>query len=87
MEKQLLNYARSFLGYGRLCAPIWIIGLEEAGDSSKEAMCQRLEYWKNRGSCQLEDGPKFKRLVAPSRYNCLEKPHIQQTLGKLILII
>ena len=38
----LNNYLESFFGYGRWSAPVWFIGIEEAGGKAKLEIEQRL---------------------------------------------
>jgi hypothetical protein len=49
----------SFFGYGRWSAPIWFIGIEEAGGKTEREIQQRLTVWASRGHRELEDAPTF----------------------------
>ena len=55
----LNNYLESFFGYGRWSAPVWFIGIEEAGGKAKLEIEQRLAVWASRGHQELEDEPTF----------------------------
>ena len=55
----LTDYMESFFGYGRWGAPIWFIGIEEAGGRSESEIEQRLAVWSSRGKNELEDAPAF----------------------------
>ena len=55
----LAGYMESFFGYGRWSAPIWFIGIEEAGGRNEREMEQRLAVWSSRGNNELEDAPTF----------------------------
>jgi hypothetical protein len=55
----LNNYIGSFFGYGRWSAPIWFVGIEEAGGRTEREIEQRLAVWAVRGKKELEDAPTF----------------------------
>jgi len=55
----LNNYIGSFFGYGRWSAPIWFVGIEEAGGRTECELEQRLAVWTSRGKKELEDAPTF----------------------------
>ena len=55
----LNKYVESFFGYGRWSAPVWFIGIEEAGGKAKQEIEQRLAVWASRGHQELEDAPTF----------------------------
>src|ERR1700690_2025758 len=55
----LNNYIGSFFGYGRWSAPIWFVGIEEAGGRTEREIEQRLAVWGARGKNELEDPPAF----------------------------
>ena len=38
-------YCKQFFGYGRWDAPVWFVGLEEAGAGTAEVLQTRLEVW------------------------------------------
>jgi len=41
----LLNYAENFFGYGNPNAPVWFVGLEEAGGRTEQVVADRLKLW------------------------------------------
>jgi hypothetical protein len=55
----LNNYIGSFFGYGRWSAPIWFVGIEEAGGGTERELEQRLAVWAARRTKELEDAPHF----------------------------
>ena len=52
-------YCKQFFGYGRWDAPVWFVGLEEAGAGTPEELQARLAAWDQRGRRELEDAPAF----------------------------
>ena len=52
-------YCKQFFGYGRWDAPVWFVGLEEAGAGTPEELQARLTAWDQRGRRELEDAPVF----------------------------
>ncbi len=52
-------YSRQFFGYGCWDAPVWFVGLEEAGAGTPEELQARLAVWDQRGRRELEDAPVF----------------------------
>jgi hypothetical protein len=52
-------YSKQFFGYGRWDAPVWFIGLEEAGAGTPAELQARLTAWDQRGRRELEDAPAF----------------------------
>ena len=52
-------YCKQFFGYGRWDAPVWFVGLEEAGAGTPEELQARLAAWDQRGRRELEDAPEF----------------------------
>ena len=52
-------YCKQFFGYGRWDAPVWFVGLEEAGAGTPEELQVRLAAWDQRGRRELEDAPAF----------------------------
>ena len=52
-------YCKQFFGYGRWDAPVWFVGLEEAGAGTPAELQNRLAAWDTRGRRELEDAPAF----------------------------
>ena len=52
-------YCKQFFGYGRWDAPVWFIGLEEAGTGKPAELQIRLAAWDKGGRRELEDAPEF----------------------------
>lgn len=52
-------YCKQFFGYGRWDAPVWFVGLEEAGAGTPAQLQARLTAWDQRGRRELEDAPAF----------------------------
>jgi len=52
-------YCKQFFGYGRWDAPVWFVGLEEAGTGREKELQARLRAWDKRGRRELEDAPSF----------------------------
>ena len=52
-------YCRHFFGYGRWAAPVWFVGLEEAGSGVPPELHRRLQVWDQSGQRELEDAPAF----------------------------
>ncbi len=52
-------YSKQFFGYGRWDAPVWFVGLEEAGNGTPDDLRARLAAWDRRGRRELEDAPAF----------------------------
>jgi hypothetical protein len=52
-------YSNEFFGYGQWDAPVWFIGLEEAGAGTPTELQARLAAWNQRGRRELEAAPSF----------------------------
>lgn len=55
----LTNYVESFYGFGNWEAPIWFVGIEEAGGWRQRDIDRRLQAWARDGRAELEDAPTF----------------------------
>ena len=53
------KYVSLFFGYGRWTAPIWFVGIEEAGGRDELEIERRISLWNARGRKELEDAPSF----------------------------
>jgi hypothetical protein len=82
----LNNYMESFYGYGRWSAPIWFIGIEEAGGRMESEVEQRLDVWVSRDHKELEDAPTFYPASGNRAWHG-ERPTIQATWKQLIRLL
>jgi hypothetical protein len=55
----LTDFCTTFFGYGQWHAPVWFIGIEEAGGLTKSAATNHLDTWLERGRKNLENAPSF----------------------------
>lgn len=58
------DYTEQFYGYGNWQAPIWFIGIEEAGPENTQQGEGRLRAWDSTGRGQLKDLPSHCRVLA-----------------------
>jgi hypothetical protein len=79
-------FMNHFYGYGRYQAAYWLVGMEEGGGRSLEAVARRLAAWDKRGRQELEDVADYHRELGLSAL-FRERPTIQPTWGKLIRIL
>lgn len=82
----LNNYLASFFGYGQWTAPIWFVGIEEAGGRTESEVERRLSLWNHRGSKELEDAPVFYPKSGNDRWHG-NKAELQATWKQLIRFI
>jgi len=82
----LNNYIESFFGYGRWSAPIWFVGIEEAGGRTEREIEQRLAVWAARGKKELEDAPTFYPASGNYAWHG-ERANIQATWKQLIRML
>jgi len=76
----------SFFGYGRWSAPIWFIGIEEAGGKIECEIEQRFTVWASRGHRELEDAPTFYPTSGNHAWHG-EHARSQATWGQLIRLL
>jgi hypothetical protein len=57
-DKLLKEYADKFFGFGNRNAPVWFVGIEEAGGWGEQDVRRRLDAWKIEKR-DLEDAPAF----------------------------
>jgi hypothetical protein len=76
----------SFFGYGRWSAPIWFIGIEEAGGRSELELEKRLAVWSALGENELEDAPTFYPASGNQGWHG-ERGSIQATWKQLIRML
>lgn len=55
----LTDFCATFTGYGHLRAPVWFIGIEEAGGKTESAVANHMATWQKRGRKDLESAPEF----------------------------
>lgn len=55
----LADYCATFVGYGQWKAPVWFIGIEEAGGHNEFTLAKHFDTWHVRGRRDLEDAPAF----------------------------
>lgn len=82
----LNNYLTSFFGYGRWTAPIWFVGIEEAGGRTECEVERRLSLWNHRGSKELEDAPVFYPESGNNRWHG-DEAELQTTWKQLIRLL
>lgn len=82
-SKILLEFANTFYGYGDLSAPLWFIGMEEAG-GDKETVQRRLDTWAARGRRQVEDLADYHEAIGVSNLTSKKSVRLQSTWAKLI---
>lgn len=74
----LLKFSSTFFGYGDLLAPIWFIGMEEAGGGQDEIR-KRFETWSARGRKQIEDLAGFHEALGLTHLTAREDVKLQPT--------
>jgi hypothetical protein len=85
-EALFLDFATSFLGYGSLNAPIWLVGPEAGGGASIVEVHNRIIAWDARGRKGTEDLQEYHRaLKLPPK--CDWAKNKQKTWAALIRII
>ena len=83
------DFARNFLGYGNLSAPIWFVGMEEGGGNTKPEIAARLDQWVAHDRAPVVDIRSFgddPELADHARWFAGEKPPLQSTWKQLIRI-
>ncbi|MEO0531400.1 MAG: hypothetical protein AAF266_12625 [Planctomycetota bacterium] len=81
----LERYMREFIGYGNLEAPLWFLGLEEAGSRSSDDLFRRVDAWTAYGCNAVVDLVQFHdRLGIEHLFG--DRPKIQATWRRLIQI-
>ncbi len=79
-------YCKQFFGYGRWDAPVWFVGLEEAGTGTQKELQTRLSTWDKRGRRELEDAPSFYPACAQYQWHGQDAT-LQHTWRRLIRIL
>ena len=54
-DDELLNFAKTFLGYGNFKSDLWFVGKEEAGVKNKDDIDKRLKAWIKFGRNEICD--------------------------------
>jgi hypothetical protein len=76
---------KEFRGYGNPKAPLWFIGMEEAG-AGKEEILRRLVAWEQRGSSPFEHVANYHRAICVTANFDEPRPKIQSTWRGLMLV-
>jgi len=82
----LNNYIESFFGYGRWTAPLWFVGIEEAGGKMGAEIEQRRTVWAKRGHMELEDALTFYPETGNHRWHGINAT-LQTTWTQLIRML
>jgi len=85
-DRLLLDFMKSFYGYGNYSGKYWFIGLEEGGGNSFEEINKRLSTWDNRGQCELEDVAGYHNDIGITHL-FRKKPKVQYTWRGLMKIL
>src|SRR5262249_46054789 len=67
-------------------APIWFVGIEEAGGATDQEVAQRLNVWNSRGRHELEDCGSFCHAIGNYRWHDA-RPTPQPTWAQLIRML
>jgi hypothetical protein len=87
LNSSALNaYIDSFFGYGRWNAPVWFIGIEEAGGRTEREIEERLNVWTSRRRNELEDAPTFYPAMGNRAWHG-KNPTLQATWKQLIRML
>lgn len=80
----VIDFANNFFGYGNLTAPLWFVGMEEAGGNTIYEVVNRLSAWDKRGRQITEDLVDYHRSIGITKHFQSSNATIQHTWGKLI---
>lgn len=67
-EEVFKAFIERFYGYGRYDSPYWFIGIEEGGGGTIEDVNRRLNVWRARAKCELEDLVDYHLDIGIDRY-------------------
>jgi hypothetical protein len=84
----LTDYCATFAGYGQWRAPIWFIGIEEAGGQTEAAVASHLNTWHQRKRKDLESAPEFYPASGKAAWhdgNAIPQPTWAQLIRMLLL--
>jgi len=76
LNSDQVRHLERFLGYGRLDAPVWFVGMEEGG-GGPENIRARLQF------AEVEDCANAHRRLDLLKYHRAERPVIQRTWGQM----
>src|SRR4051794_35645990 len=79
-------YATEFFGFGRWDAPVWFVGIEEAGNPSPEQLQHRVSIWTQRHQPTLADAPEFYPATGHNEWHG-DKAVLQKTWKQLIRML
>src|ERR1700752_1863177 len=82
----LQRYIEQFLGYGSLSAPLWFVGMEEAGGKSTEELKRRVAVWDELGGDPVVDLVDFHQRIGCDQYFGV-RPKRQVTWARLAQIV
>ncbi len=85
--KVLGQYIETFVGYGRLQAPLWFLGMEEGGGQDVAELSRRLSAWDARGRQACEDLAGFHRAIEVTKYFSADRPVLQPTWCALMKVL
>src|ERR1700690_2680855 len=85
-DTTLTDYCETFAGYGHWHAPVWFVGIEEAGGQTESAVAKHLEAWAERGRKDLEDAPNFYPASGNNAWHG-SAAKLQPTLAQLIRML
>lgn len=77
----------TFYGFGNYGGKYWLVGMEEAGGQTVDAIEARLTQWQQNGRSELEDLPTHARQQGWYEKHFGLKPKWQPTWGKLIRLM
>jgi hypothetical protein len=84
IDDQLLDeFIRTFYGYGNSQGRFWLVGMEEGGGDSVEAIQKRLNYWAGDGQRDITDLPATAAAMGGAPWFG-ERAKLQRTWGMLI---
>jgi hypothetical protein len=75
----LAAYIDTFLGYGRLSAPLWFMGMEEGGGRDVAELSRRVCAWDARGGHSCEDLSGYHRAIGITEFFDEGRPRLQPT--------
>ncbi len=82
----LTDYCNNFFGFGSWKAPIWLVGVEEAGGWSLVDVENRLRAWQEHGRKSLEDALSFYPASGNSTWHGMNNK-VQPTWRQLIRML